>query len=124
MRLVALDTMGTISARKRADGSTAYTAQIRLKEQGVIVHTEAQTFTKKALAQAWLKRREAVLQEARAMGALPKEKITVGQLLDAYVQQSKGITEWGAFQEGRHHTAAGIWPGRQRCALPLGNGPD
>lgn len=95
MRLVALDTMGTISARKRADGSTAYTAQIRLKEQGVIVHTEAQTFTKKALAQAWLKRREAVLQEARAMGALPKEKITVGQLLDAYVQQSKGITEWG-----------------------------
>lgn len=52
MMLVALGTIGTISARKRADGSTAYTAQIRLKEQGVIVHTDMQTFTKKALAQA------------------------------------------------------------------------
>ena len=31
-RLVALGIMGTISARKRADGSTSYTAQIRLKE--------------------------------------------------------------------------------------------
>jgi hypothetical protein len=50
MMLVVLGTMGTISARKREDGSTAYTAQIRLKEQGVIVHTDAQTFTKKALA--------------------------------------------------------------------------
>lgn len=52
IRLVALTGMETISARKRADGSTAYTAQIRLKDQGVIVHTEAQTFTKKALPQA------------------------------------------------------------------------
>lgn len=87
--------MGTISARKRTDGTTAYTAQIRLKEQGVIVHTEAQTFTKKALAQAWLKRREAVLQEQRANGTLEQPLITVGDLLAAYVQQSKGITEWG-----------------------------
>lgn len=87
--------MGTISARTRADGTTAYTAQIRLKDQGVIVHTEAQTFTKKALAQAWMKRREAVLEEQRASGGFSKDKITVGDLLDAYVQQSEGITEWG-----------------------------
>lgn len=87
--------MGTISARKRADGTTAYTAQIRLKEQGVIVHTEAQTFTKKALAQAWMKRREAVLEEQRALGVLNQDKVTVGDLLEAYVQQSEGITEWG-----------------------------
>lgn len=87
--------MGTITARKRADGSTAYTAQIRLKEQGAIVHTEAQTFTKKALAQAWLTRREAALQEARATGVLGQRKFTVGDLLTAYVQQSEGITEWG-----------------------------
>jgi len=31
------------------DGSTVYTGQIRRKEQGIIVHTEAQTFTKKVL---------------------------------------------------------------------------
>lgn len=87
--------MGTISARKRADGTTAYTAQIRLKDKGVIVHTEAQTFTKKALAQAWIKRREAALQEQRANGLFNQLRLTVGDLLDAYVQQSDGITEWG-----------------------------
>lgn len=87
--------MGTITTRKRADGTAAYTAQIRLKEKGAIVHTEAQTFTKKALAQAWLKRREADLQEQRATGVLQKERITVGDLLECYVQQSHGITEWG-----------------------------
>jgi len=29
---------------------------MRLKDKGAIVPTEAQTFTKKALAQAWIKR--------------------------------------------------------------------
>ena len=33
-----------------------YTAQMRLKDKGAIVPTEAQAFTKKALAQAWIKR--------------------------------------------------------------------
>lgn len=87
--------MGTISKRKRADGTEAYTAQIRLKENGVIVHTEAQTFTKKALAQVWLTKREASLQEARARGELGRDKVTVGDLLDYYVQQAKGVTDWG-----------------------------
>lgn len=87
--------MGTISARKRADGSTAYTAQIRLKVKGSIVHTEAQTFTRKALAQAWLKRRESDLEVARAAGSLGAKKVTVGQLLDSYAAQAVGITEWG-----------------------------
>lgn len=87
--------MGTITARKRADGTTAYTAQIRLKDKGAIVHTEAQTFTRKALAQVWLKRRETELQEARAGGALRSAKVTVGELLDSYTAQADGITNWG-----------------------------
>ncbi len=87
--------MGTISARKRADGTTAYTAQVRLKDKGVIVHSEAQTFTKKALAQAWLKRREADLEAQRATGVLKQKKMTIGELLDAYVRQAEGITDWG-----------------------------
>ena len=87
--------MATIDQRKRADGTTAYTAQIRLKDQGVIVHSEAQTFTQKALTQDWLKRREAELQVARATGVLHHGKLTVGHLLTSYVKQAKGVTEWG-----------------------------
>lgn len=92
--------MGTITARKRADGTTAYTAQIRLKDQGAIVHSEAQTFTKKALAQTWLKRREAELEAARATGALRLKFFSVGDLLDSYVRQAHGITEWGRSKQG------------------------
>lgn len=92
--------MGTIAARKRADGSTAYTAQIRLKDKGSIVHTEAQTFTRKALAQAWLKRREAELQEARAKGALGSKKVTAGEILDSYTAHAEGITVWGRSKTG------------------------
>lgn len=59
------------------------------------MHTESQTFTKKALAQAWLKRRESELQQARATGVLRQKLFTVGDLLDSYVSQAHGITEWG-----------------------------
>ena len=59
------------------------------------MHTESQTFTKKALAQAWMKRREAVLQEQRATGVLNQDLVTVGDLLDTYMQQAQGITDWG-----------------------------
>lgn len=87
--------MGTITPRKRSDGTTGYTAQIRMKNKGVIVHTEAQTFSKRALAQAWLKRREAELEAARSSGQLAVAPVTVGEILKTYVEQSTGITEWG-----------------------------
>lgn len=64
------------------------------------MHTEAQTFTKKALAQTWLKRREAELQQARATGVLRQKLFTVGDLLDSYVRQAHGITEWGRTKQG------------------------
>ena len=54
--------MGTITTRKRKDGSKRYTALIRVKVQGEIVHSEGETFGKLALAQAWIKRREAELE--------------------------------------------------------------
>ncbi|MEJ2800654.1 site-specific integrase [Comamonadaceae bacterium PP-2] len=88
--------MGTVTTRKRADGSSSYRAQIRLKHQGAIVHSEAQTFSRKALAQAWITRREAELQTLRATGGtIRREAITIGAILDAYVQQAEGITPWG-----------------------------
>jgi hypothetical protein len=38
--------MGTIRARRRKDGSTGYTAQIRVTRDGRLVHAEAGTFGK------------------------------------------------------------------------------
>ncbi|APC20809.1 hypothetical protein BME99_10360 [Pseudomonas protegens] len=39
--------MATIRARKLADGSVSYTAQIRIKRDGVQVYQESQTFARK-----------------------------------------------------------------------------
>ncbi|BBL24536.1 hypothetical protein CT3_19910 [Comamonas terrigena NBRC 13299] len=42
---------------KKGNRATAYAAQIRLKEKGVIVHTGRQIFMRKALGREWPKRR-------------------------------------------------------------------
>lgn len=87
--------MGTIATRKKANGENSYTATIRVKDGGVVVLSESQTFNKKALASAWMTRREAELQRVRATGAPEVRKVTIGEILEAYVKQAEGITNWG-----------------------------
>jgi hypothetical protein len=60
--------MGTIIRRSRKDGSAAFTAQIVIKKDGVIVRREARTFGRKPAANAWIVKREA---ELRRPGGLP-----------------------------------------------------
>lgn len=62
--------MGTITSRKRANGTQGHTAQIRIKRGGIVVHTEAQTFDRKQAAEAWLKRRESDLAQPGALDKL------------------------------------------------------
>lgn len=79
--------MGTITSRKRKDGSVGYTAQIRIMRGGKLAHTEAQTFDRKQAAQAWLKRRETELAEP---GALDRpEDPPLGAVIDRYIAESK-----------------------------------
>lgn len=49
--------MGTITQRVRKDGSIGYTAQIRLKQGGAVVFTEAKTFERRPAAASWLEKR-------------------------------------------------------------------
>lgn len=74
--------MGQILARKRNDGSTGYTANIRIKRQGVVVFSETQTFDREQAAKSWLKKRETELAKP---GALEKPKDpTLGEVIDQY----------------------------------------
>jgi len=59
--------MGTITERKRKDGTTAHYAQILIKRKGRIVHREAQTFDRRQAAKAWLARRETELAQPGAL---------------------------------------------------------
>ena len=54
--------MGTITKRTNPSGEVVYRAQIRIKKADIPAFSESKTFTKKALATEWLKRREAEIE--------------------------------------------------------------
>ena len=87
--------MGTITQRKSAKGVVSFRAQIRLKEGGELTHSESKTFTRRALAQEWLRRREAEIEEAQATGQPIQGLVTLKQILQDYVSDAKGIVAWG-----------------------------
>jgi hypothetical protein len=47
--------MPTIKARKQANGQTRYTAIVRIRRAGVILHRESRTFTHRSAAITWAK---------------------------------------------------------------------
>jgi len=79
--------MGTIIARTRKDGSTAFSAQIVIKKAGVIVHREAQTFDRKQAANAWIVKREAELKKPG--GLERKEDPSLAAVIDRYIADSR-----------------------------------
>lgn len=78
--------MGTIVARKRKDGTTAYRAQIVIKQKGRIAHQEARTFDRRQAARAWLARRETELAAPGALERRPDP--TLGEVIDRYITET------------------------------------
>ncbi|WP_200906155.1 hypothetical protein, partial [Komagataeibacter europaeus] len=80
--------MGTIIERRRADGSTGYSARIVVQRAGV-VHRETQTFDRRAAATAWIKRRERELSEPGALDRKKADDPTLGEAIDRYIRESR-----------------------------------
>jgi integrase len=82
--------MGTIVARKRKGGGTAYMAQIMMKREGTL-HRETKTFDRRAAATAWIEKRERELSQpggiARAKAADP----TLAMAIDRYTTDQRHI---------------------------------
>lgn len=55
----------------------------------------SKTFTRRALAQEWLRRREAEIEEAQATGQPVQGLVTLKLILQDYVSDAKGIVAWG-----------------------------
>lgn len=87
--------MASIRARKKADGSASYQAEIVIKSEGRIVHRESATFSRRALAAEWAKRREAEIEAERASGKKPSKAWTVGELIEWYITEQQALTPWG-----------------------------
>lgn len=94
--------VATITARKRNDGSVRYTAQIRIKQGGKVVHTEARTFAKRATARAWAAEREEQIR--RDPGILRRTEwsgVTVRALIERYIADRESVEPLGR-SKGQH----------------------
>lgn len=81
--------MGTITPRKRKDGSIGYTVQIRRKEGGKVVFTEAQTFDREQAAIAWNAKRERELSQPGALESAKQEDPLLSEAIGRYIRESK-----------------------------------
>ena len=81
--------MGSILARQRTNGSTGYTAVVRLKRAGKIVHSESHTFDREQAAQAWIDSRETSLKEAGALDKTTHSRVTLARAIDKYVESGR-----------------------------------
>lgn len=79
--------MGSIIARKRKDGTTAYLAQIVVKKSGGIVHRENKTFPAKREAAGWIARREEAI-ERELPGAAEVRHTTLAAVIQRYTDES------------------------------------
>jgi integrase len=87
--------MATIRIRKRADGTASYTAQIRIKREGVQVYQESQTFARKQAAQAWTKSRETELNQPGAIERANRQGVTVKDMIDRYLLEMEKVRPLG-----------------------------
>lgn len=86
--------MATIQVRERGDGSKAYTATIRIKRRGKIIHQESKTFSREALARDWARRREVELEEPGALQRAQVGELSLGDLLKWYVETFEEQSKW------------------------------
>jgi len=84
--------MGTIIERKRAKG-VRYTAQIRIKRDGAVIHSEAETFSKRDAAKAWIEKREKALAKPGGLEAAIKapkgDSHTLADAIDKYLEETE-----------------------------------
>jgi hypothetical protein len=64
--------MATMRPRKQADGSTRYTAIVRIRRGRTIVHREYKTFALRTAAASWARHREVALEQPEKILVAPQ----------------------------------------------------
>lgn len=85
--------MATIVARKRADGPR-FTARIRLTRDGELIHKETKTFSTKAAAREWAKRREVELENPDTLAVAKAQDLTLAKLIRWYIDTYESVSPW------------------------------
>lgn len=86
--------MPYIKVRRQSDGSTRYTAIIRLRSGKTIVHQEAKTFAHRSAAVSWAKHREVALEDPSALTRVQQGAPTLAELIRWYIDNFETVSKW------------------------------
>jgi integrase len=86
--------MPYIKVRKQSDGSTRYTAIVRLRSGKTIVHQEARTFAHRSAAVSWAKHREVSLEDPSALTRVQQGTPTIAELVRWYIDNFETVSKW------------------------------
>lgn len=81
--------MGTITERKRRNGTIAYLAQITIKRGGAIVHRDNRTFDRRQAAHVWMEKREKELNQPGALDKVKQVDPPLSEVIDRYISESE-----------------------------------
>lgn len=104
--------MGSITVRKRKDGSAACTAQIRIMQKGVTVYQESQAFYRNTTAQAWIKRRETEMAEPGAIAKANRRGVTVKEMIERYLEDYEKLRPLGKTKRATLRAIGETWLGK------------
>jgi integrase len=86
--------MATIRARKQADGTTRYTAIIRIRRGKRLVHQECKTFALRTAAASWAKHREVELENPAELRRRQHAAVTLAELVRWYIETFETLSQW------------------------------
>jgi hypothetical protein len=86
--------MTTIVARPRQDGSTGYTARVRIRKGQKVIHQESMTFSTESGSEKWAKRREVDLENPRALATAMHGETTLASLIRWCIDSFRSISQW------------------------------
>jgi hypothetical protein len=89
--------MATITPRRRANGSIAYRALVRVKRGGKVVYSESRTFQKLAVARRWAGKLEVELEleDPAKLTAYKVKGVTIGTMIGCYIEEVDPIKSLG-----------------------------
>jgi hypothetical protein len=103
--------MGTITSRKKKDGTLSLTAQIRVNRNGQTVYQESQTFGRRPAAAAWIKKREYELAEPGALEKASKVSVSVHDAIYKYLDEYGKLRPLGDTKRNTLKAIAASWLG-------------
>lgn len=95
--------MGTVTKRQLKDGTTRYRAQVRVQRDGYPTYKVSKTFSKKSLADEWIKRTEAEIELNPDKMLNPEKELkhkTLAEFIKQYLDEADSFarTKTGALK--------------------------